>query len=76
MILDPIAAVRNAVEDPPPEGLAAPILARDLDELRRRLARARERGGRYAALDFSPAVRDLVARLDASAAMLGAERVH
>jgi len=30
MTLDPIAAVRSALADPPAEGLAAPILARDL----------------------------------------------
>ena len=89
MIADPIAAARPVVEGtsyyrvrtalaspPPPEDLAAPILARDLRELTSRLARARERGGRYAALDFSPAVRDLVARLDAGRAVPGTEKVH
>lgn len=74
---DPIAAVRSVLAGPPADlGLAAPILARDLAELTNRLARARERGGRYAALDFSPAVRDLVARLDAGRAVPGAEKVQ
>jgi hypothetical protein len=77
MTLDPIAAVRSRLADPPADlDLAAPILARDLGKLRRRLARARERGGRYGAIDFSPHVRDLVMRLDASAAIPGAEKVH
>ncbi|HUU31481.1 MAG TPA: hypothetical protein VMY69_05210 [Phycisphaerae bacterium] len=75
-MVDPIAAVRSALADPPADGLAAPVLARDLGELRRRLARARLRGGRYVAVDFSPHVRDLVMRLDAGAAVPGAEKVH
>ncbi len=72
----PYYRVRRALEAQPSEDLAVPILARDLRELTRCLARARLRGGRYAALDFSPQVRDLVTRLDASRAVDGAKRVH
>jgi hypothetical protein len=72
----PLGTVRSALADPPAGDLAAPILARNLGELTRRLARARERGGRYSCLDFSPHVRDLVCRLDAGRSIPGAEKVH
>ena len=75
--MDPIADVRTALTDPPAGlDLASPILRRDLDELRRRLASARMRGGRYEAVDFSSHVRDLLERLDAGQAVPGAEKVH
>ena len=88
MPISPIVFVRAALEGPPDRGsLAEPILARDLGELRRRLERARLRGGRYSCLDFSPHVRDLMTRLaghgrgrsparDADAAVPGTEKVH
>ena len=62
---DPVADVRTALRFPEAVGLAAPILPRSVDELRRRLAGVRLRGGAYGQVAFSEGAADLLARLHA-----------
>jgi hypothetical protein len=51
------------------------INARYLADCRARLQRVQARGGAYAQVEFSPDVKDLLARLDAGAT-LAAGKVH
>jgi len=70
----PIETARTAVADPAAADLADPILRRDLQGLTLRLAHLRTRGGAYAAVEPSPELAGLLARLEAGATLT--EGVH
>ena len=62
--------VRKMMDAPDAEAyLSADRLHRDVDRLRARLERVREKGGRYGAVAMSEHVGALLARLEAGAAL-------